>query len=265
MNVKGMLLILLAVLAFSQGAIAHMPGASPAPEVNLGPIVVSDDGVPVEITIDDVAAYHGEMEGKEPDACVCCACMYRVLLSGIGELWGEDIPERSDIGVQSRLVSNGALHTAWYVTGTGPGMDPASAGQLTLIAPDGSVLTDYSKEARMKIAKNRCFEDYEFVITRLSTGESVSLTLREDVFPEGFLDLRKKVKVNQTATGEEAAVFLAQWESLRDDLLQKPDYELFNEIEPPGEEEPDLVGGGIFLGLLCIAVAGMVVMRDRRG
>lgn len=264
MNVKGMLLILFAVLAFSQGALAHMPGAAPMPEVDLGPIVVSDGGVPVEITIDDVAVYHGEMEGKEPDACICCACMYRVLLSGISELWGDEIPERSDIGVQSRLVSNGALHTAWLVTGTGPGMDPASAGQLTLVDPSGSILTDYSKEARMKIAKNRCFEDYEFVITRFSTGKSVTLTVRDDIFPDSFLELRKAVKVDQTATEAETAEFLAQWESLRDDLLQKPDYELFNEIEPPEEEEPDIVGGGIFLALLCIAVAGMVVMRNRR-
>lgn len=262
---KAIFFLLLAALALSQGVFAHMPGAAPMPEVDLGPIVVSDDGVPVEITIDDVAAYNGEMEGKEPDACVCCACMYRVLLSGIHELWGDEIPGRSDIGVESRLVSNGALFTAWLVTGTGPGMDPASAGQLTLVAPDGSVLTDYSKEARMKIAKNRNHDDYRFVVTRLSTGESISLSLREEAFPEGFLDLRKKVKVDQTASAEEAAVFLAQWETLRDDLLQKPDYELFNEIEPPDEEKPDVVGGGVFLGLLCIAVAGMAVMRDRRG
>lgn len=262
---KAIFFLLLAALALSQGVFAHMPGAAPMPEVDLGPIVVSDGGVPVEITIDDVAAYNGEMEGKEPDACVCCACMYRVLLSGISELWGDEIPERSDIGVQSRLVSNGALYTAWLVTGTGPGMDPAHAGSLTLVSPDGSVLTDYSKEARMKIAKNRCFEDYEFVITQRSTGESASLTLREGVFPEGFFDLRKKVKVEQTATEEETAEFVSKWSALRDDFLQKPDYELFNEIEPPEEEEPDVVGGGIFLGLLCIAVAGMMVMRNRRG
>jgi hypothetical protein len=264
MNTKAIFFVLLATLALCQGSLAHMPGAAPMPDVDPGPVVVSEDGVSVEITIDDVAVYHGEMEGKESDACICCACMYRVLLSGINELWGDEIPEQSDIVVESRLVSNGALHTAWLVTGTGPGMDPASAGRLVLVAPDGSALTDYSKEARMKIAKDRKYEDYQFVVTRLSTGESVYLSLREEVFPEGFLDLRKKVKVDLTATGEETTAFLAQWESLRDDLLQKPDYELFNEIEPPEEEEPDVVGGGIFLALLCIAVAGVIVMRNRR-
>jgi hypothetical protein len=258
------LIVLLAAVALCQGALAHMPGAAPMPEVDLGPIVVLDNGVPVEIGIDDIATYHGEMEGKEPDACICCACMYRVLLAGINEVWGDEIPERSDIGVQSRLVSNGALHTAWYVTGTGPGMDAASSGRLTLVAPDGSPLTDYSKQARMKIAQNRTFDDYHFEVIQLSTGESATLTVREDLFPEDFLELRRLVKVEMSATDDETAEFTAKWSNIRDDFLQKPDYELFNEIEPSGEEEPDVVGGGIFLALLCTGGAGIVLMGKRR-
>jgi hypothetical protein len=257
-------LMLLAALVLCQGAPAHMPGAAPAPEVDLGPIVVQDSGVPVEIDIDDIAVYHGELEGKEPDACICCACMYRVLLAGISEVWGDEIPERSDLGVQSRLVSNGALHTAWYVTGTGPGMDAASAGRLTLAAPNGSAMTDYSKQARVKIAQNRNFEDYNFEVTRISTGECVTLTVREDLFPEDFLELRRLVKVEKSATEEETAEFTAKWSTLRDDFLQKPDYELFNEIEPPEGEEHDVVGGGIFLALLCTGGAGIVLMGSRR-
>ncbi|KUK63050.1 MAG: hypothetical protein XD82_0562 [Methanoculleus marisnigri] len=256
-------ILLLAALVLCQGALAHMPGAAPAPEVDLGPIVVLDNGVPEEIGIDDIAAYHGELEGKEPDACICCVCMYRVLLAGISEVWGDEIPERSDIGVQSCLVSDGALHTAWYVTGTGPGVDAASAGRLTLVAPNGSALTDYSKQARMGIAKNRCLDDYLFEVTRLSTGESATLTLREDVFPEGFFELRRAVKVDKTATEAENAEFLEKWSSLRADLLQKPDYELFNEIELPEEEEPDVLGGGVFLALLCITGAGIVLMGKK--
>jgi hypothetical protein len=242
------------------GVLAHMPGSSAAPEVDLGPIVLMSNGIPVEISIEDVAAYHGEMEGKEPDACICCACMYRVMLCGINEIWGDETPERSDIGVQSRLVSNGALHTAWYITGTGPDMDSDSAGELVLLTPDGTELTDYSQEARMKIAKNRNIDDYRFVVTRLSTGESATLTLREELFPEDFFELRKKVKVEKVATDDETAEFLSKWSTLRDDLLQKPDFELFNEIVEPTEEEPDVVSGGIFIALICMCCLGCILM-----
>jgi len=257
-------IVLIAALVLCQGALAHMPGADPAPEADLGPIVVLDNGVPVEIGIDDVAEYHGRLEGEEPHACICCVCMYRVLLAGINEVWGDEIPERSDIGVQSRLVSDGALHAAWYVTGTGPGTGAGSAGRLTLVAPNGSALADYSKQVRMAIAKNRCLDDYRFEVTRLSTGESVTLTLREDLFPEGFFELRRAVNVDKTATEAESAEFLEKWSSLRADILQKPDYELFNEIEPPEEEEPDVLCGGVFLALLCIMGAGIVLMGKKR-
>lgn len=262
MNYSG-IVVLVAALVFCQVATAHVPGAAPAPEVDLGPIVVCENGVPVEIAIDDVAAYHGMMEGKEPDACICCACMYRALLTGIDEVWADEIPERSDIGVRCRLVSNGALHTAWYVTGTGPDMDAGSAGELVLVAPDGSALADHSKQTRMPIAMNRSIGDYWFVITRLSTGESATITVREDLFPKDFLELRRLVKVEKSATEDETAEFIEKWSTLRNDFLQKPDWELFNESEPPAEEEPDTVGGGIFLTLLCTAGAGIVLMRRR--
>ena len=245
MNYQTIGVVLLAAIVLVAGACAHAAGFAAAPEpavpaitTTAPPFVISDHGVPVEIGIEDVAAYHGSLEGEEPHACPCCACMYRALSAGIRDLWGSEIPERSDIGVESRLVSNGALHVAWYVTGTGPGMDPASAGTLALVAPDGSVLTDYLQQARNKIAKDRRYDDYRFVITRLSTGESVTLTLKKEVFPDSFLELRKKVKVQKTATDEEAEEFESRRSALREDLLQKPDDELFSVTKTTGGEAP---------------------------
>lgn len=58
-------IVLIAALVLCQGALAHMPGADAAPEVDLGPIVVLDNGVPEEIGIDDVVEYHGRLEGEE--------------------------------------------------------------------------------------------------------------------------------------------------------------------------------------------------------
>ncbi|GAB7015578.1 hypothetical protein [Methanogenium cariaci] len=256
------LFVLFAALVLCQGVSAHMPGASPAPEVDLGPIVVSDNGVPVEISVDDVGKYHGMLEGKNPDVCVCCACTYRAILSGINEIWGDEIPERSDIGLKCGLISNGSVHAAWYVTGTGSDMDSNTRGKMELILSDGSVLTNQSPSAIKKASKARTPDSYWFEVSRLSTGDSVMLTVSEDMFPEGFAEMRKKVKFEKTASKDEIRQFVSDYTSVRDGMLQKPDYEIFNEVEEP-DESPDVLGGGIFLTLLCAFCIGLVVMRRK--
>lgn len=202
--------MLLGITAYCLGTYAYVGKTMPTPqsgEGSLAPIVVRANGSPVSIGIDEISEYHGRLEGGEAHFCPCCASMYRILSAGIREVWGDEIPEQSDIGVQSRLVSNGALHTAWYVTGTGPEIGPDSASQVILVAPNGSVLTDYSEQARMKIAKNRTYDDYQFVIIRPSTGESANLTVRRDIFSEDFFELRKRVKIDKNATEDEIAGF----------------------------------------------------------
>ncbi len=58
-------ILMFAALVLCQGALGHMPGTGAADEEDLGPIVLQDSGVPVEIGIDDVAEYHGRLEGEE--------------------------------------------------------------------------------------------------------------------------------------------------------------------------------------------------------
>ncbi len=237
-------LILLAAVLLAVGAYAfsaptvpqqNMEPAAAAPATLQSAIVVTDGGVPVEIGIEDAAIYHATMEAEEggtpvpeqPDVDPCCAWMYRSLSAGIRALWGDTIPERSDIGVTSNLVSRGALHTGWCVTGTGPGMDAASAGRLVLLKPDGTELTDYSHEVRCKIAKNRTDGNYRIVVTRISTGESATVSLREDVFPDRFFELFTKTKTDPSVTKEEVAEFKTVKDRFRDNLVQMPDGELF--------------------------------------
>jgi len=241
----GSAIVLIAIAALVLGTFGHVGEAIPAPQPGgepLSPIIVEANGSVVSIGVDDIAAYNGMMEGEDPHFCVCCACMYRVLSAGIREVWGEEIPERSDIGIRSRLVSNGALYTGWYVTGTGPGMAPDQTSQVLLVAPNGSVLTDYSEQTRMKIAKNRSPEDYRFVGTRLSTGESADLSVRSEVFPPGFFELRQKVKVDKIATGSETAEFEAEWDTLMERFMQQQDDELFIRIETPEDGGNDRSG-----------------------
>jgi len=198
-------------------------------------ITIMDGGSQGKITLDDVSAYHAQMEAEEegteaPESVEyepCCTWMFRSLLTGIPELWGETIPERSDISITSNLVSCGALHTGGYVTGTGEGLNVSSPGRFILLKPDGTELTDYSHEARGKIAKNRTMDNYKMILTRISTGDSVTVSLREEVFPDGFLDLLKKIKADPSVAKAEVQKFNSLKKKFLENLLQKPDDELF--------------------------------------
>lgn len=235
--------MLLAITAYCLGTYVYVGRTMPtlqSGEGSLAPIVVRANGALISIGVDEISKYHGRLEGEDPHFCPCCACMYRVLSAGIQEVWGNEVPEQSDIVIQSRLVSNGALHTAWYVTGTGPGMGPDPSSQVILVAPNGSVLTEYSEQARNMIAKKRSYEDYQFVITRLSTGESANLTVRRDVFSEDFFEMRKRVKIDKNATEDETAEFESEWDALLESFMEKSDSELFTIIKT--DKDGDLNG-----------------------
>jgi len=83
--------------------------------------------------------------------------------------------------------------------------------------------------------------------------------VKEGVIPEGFFELRKKVKVEKTATPEEIDEFRAQWEAVRDAFLTQPDWVLFEGVEEP-EEEPDVVGGAIFFSMLVIGQTSLLAL-----
>lgn len=213
--------------------------STPVPTASQSSIIIMDNGAQVTIDIDDISTYHAKMEAEEEGTPIpekaevdpCCAWMFRSLLAGIQALWGETIPARSDISITSNLVSCGALHTGWYVSGSGQGIETASPGRLILLKPDGTELKDYSHDSRSKIAKNRTPENYQIVLTSISTGESVGVSLREDVFPDGFFELFKKIKTDSSVTKEETAQFKKLKDEFKDNLVLKPDSELFSIVK----------------------------------
>lgn len=247
MNYQTIGVILLAALVLIVGAFAHSAGTASQDDIStvptgpvdpLSPIIVDDNGVQTELTIDDAVAYHAKMEEEDgtpvpeqPEIDPCCAWMYRSLSAGTRALWGDEIPARSDISIASYLPSCGALHTGWYFTGTGPEMDTASAGRFILLKPDGTELTDTSHAARSKIAKSRTADSYRIVITLLSTGESATVSLKDEAFPDRFFELFKKVKTDPTVTKEEVAEFTTVKNAFRDTLVQKTDDELFSIVK----------------------------------
>ena len=79
-------LLTAALLILSLVAIAgaHMPGAREVPEVKLTPILIYDGDTLLEISIDDLAAYHGVRVGKGASKCVLLKSTYpRIEFGGI--------------------------------------------------------------------------------------------------------------------------------------------------------------------------------------
>ncbi|MBE9482540.1 MAG: hypothetical protein IMY88_02550, partial [Chloroflexi bacterium] len=148
-NRKGMIgitaltLVLLASLMvpLAVPVAAHMPGAEPPPEFELEPIVISDGGVEIGISIEDVGSYHNEcmkefktkmlkkkgktdeeiakiIEGEFGGAtgtCPCTSFAFRAALLGISGLWSDEIPERSDIKIITRRPTPGATQCLQYI------------------------------------------------------------------------------------------------------------------------------------------------------
>ena len=282
---------LVVLMALSTAVIsvdAHMPGAKAPPAFELAPIVITDGGVEIEITIEDVGNYHNERMAEfkrntlkkqnktdeEIDKiiekefagatgiCPCSSCAFRAALLGISELWGDEIPERADIKFISRRPTPGATQCLQYITGTGPKVpDVTSKGELRLILPDGTEVTDLSVKNLKKYMVDMDLGNWNFVIIRKSTGDEFEVQVKEGVIPEAFSELRKKVKVEKTATPEEIDEFRVQWEAVRDAFLTQPDWELFEGVEEPEESFP--VGGAIFFSMLVIGLGLLLVLSIR--
>ena len=292
-SIKAAAIAMLSLLVLSTIAVpteAHMPGAKPPPETDfeMGSIVIEDGGKTIEITIDDVGKYHNERMkevksnmlkkqnktdeeiakiieeefGGNPGTCPCTSFAYRAALLGISELWGDEIPKRSDIKIITRRPTPGATQCLQYITGTGPKVqDVKSKGELQMILPDGTEVTDLSVPSLKKHMKGMGMDTWNIVIIRKSTGEEFEVQAVEDIFLEGFErfeELRMKVKMEKTATAEETAEFTSQWEEVRNAFLTQHDWELFEGIEEP-EEEVDITSGIIFLTILIVAaIIGIV-------
>ena len=257
---KAVAIVALVLLALSTAVIsvdAHMPGAKAPPAFELSPIVILDNGAEVEITIDDIGEYHGGI-------CVCGGCAFRATQLGLSEIWGEEIPAREDIKIVSRLPTPGSMDCFQYVTGTGPGMEVETKGGYKIILPDGTEVTNRSKKNLKKVSKSNTPDNFRFDVCRKSSGECFEVVVKVGVFPDGYFELRKKVKYGENATSEEKALFKSEWEDTRDKFLTSPDWELFEGVEEP--EEPFPVGGAIFFSILVIGLIlllGLVYSRKK--
>lgn len=271
---------------------AHMPGAKPPPEFELEPIVINDGGTEIEITIDDIGDYHNERakdmkrqmlkkQGKTDEEinaiieeefagvdgkCPCTSCAFRVALLGISKIWGDEIPKRDDIKIISNLSTPGSCQCFQYITGTGHKIEPTpkTKGEFHIILPNGTEITNKSIKNLKKNGVNTNIDNWKFNISRKSTGEYFIVDVKDDVFPDDFFELRRKVKYGtpEAATEEEVDRFRSEWEEVRNAFLTKPDWELFEGIEEPKE---DVTSGIIFFSILGVCtVAGVIIWHTKR-
>ncbi|RJX16230.1 hypothetical protein CW703_01770 [Candidatus Bathyarchaeota archaeon] len=271
------LFVSLFMLSFASQVEAHMPGAKPPPKFELEPIVVNDGGEIVKITIEEIGLYHNEVaknmrmkmlkkQGKTDEEikaiiekefanstgiCPCVASTYRAVLLGIKEIWKDEIPKRDDIKIISYLPTPGSLHCLQYITGNCPKVKSNTKGEFHIILPNGTEVKNFNVRYLKKISINNNPSNYRFIITRKSTDESFTADLKDDIFPDDFFDLRKKVKygVPEKATDEERERFRSEWEEVRDKLLTKPDSALFEGVKED-------IGKTIFGIALVLVVLG---------
>ncbi|MCD6569913.1 MAG: hypothetical protein J7L53_04345 [Deltaproteobacteria bacterium] len=77
--------------------------------IKLSPILIYDKDELLEITIEDVGKYHG-------DICVCLTIAFRATQVAISQLWGSEIPKRGDFKIISGLPTPGSKDAFEFIT-----------------------------------------------------------------------------------------------------------------------------------------------------
>lgn len=270
------------------GVLGHAPGVLSTPEFEINDIVIVDGGKELTISLKDVGLYHNEIfknnkmkmmkaqnktqeqidaaikkefEGAD-GICPCVITAFRATLLGIGEIWGDELPERKDIRIISSLPTMGSMQVFQYITGTASNVpDVTEKGQFKIILPNGTEVKDFSKMKIKVLSMNNSMENYHFNIESISSGESYEAVYLEAVYPEGYFELRLKVKMNypEDATTEDNDEFTVMYEDVRDSLLSSEDWELFEDVDEPEEDTP--VVAIVFSLLLLTIFVGLIVWQ----
>jgi formylmethanofuran dehydrogenase subunit E len=181
----------------------------------LSPILIYDEDNLLEITMEEVGKYHG-------DICVCLTIAFRATQLAISQLWKGEIPRRGDFEIISALPTQGSRDAFEFITRV---ITRKKGTDFDLKLPEG---TD---------RKNMAKENFTFSFIRKSSNEQIKVRVKEAVFPEGYFELRNKVKFNIPipATPDEERTFKQVKQKLRDSLLYFwPANKIFDlEMVPP--------------------------------
>lgn len=152
------------------------------------------------ISLDEVGAHHGKI-------CPCVAFAFRSALRAFSEeeLW-DGIPHRGNVKIISAHPSDGHRMTFEYILNSTGDVVIQSSTDIINITADNYVYTFINK----------------------TTNDSVTLRVKEDIFPEHFFELRTENKLG-TATKEDKKAFKLFWGMLREKAMYKPAGKVFEE------------------------------------
>jgi hypothetical protein len=223
-----LLLVLAAIFAFTAIPVsAHAPqGAGETPDVEIAPIQIYDsEGNLLEISINDVAAIHG-------DLCVCVAGAYRVTQAAIDVLYGDD-----------ELPAQGDLTLVYHHPGTGH-----KQVFEHILTPDCVFYEKTGNPQHMTV------DHWVYKFTRIDTGEYLKPVLTKALSrkissncvtsPKALRRGGMKIRLPRRESS-----FAAAYTETLNNLLTLPVWELY---AGGRAEEPAPVGAIIFSGVLIV-------------
>ena len=189
------------------GALALSTGVASAEDNNLSEQITPEELL--TITIEDTGKYHGE---GVIEICPCVASAFRSTLQAFSEDLWNGTPHRGDVKINSGHPSDGHVMTFEYILG--------STEDLTI--DEGADIVNITAD------------NYVYTSTRKSINDSVTIRVKEEIFPERFFELRTKCKLAKMEKGdvkkEEKKAFTLLWEELKEKLMYKPVDYLFEDV-----------------------------------
>ena len=182
-----------------------------AKELNYPSVQIYDGEELLTITIEDAGKYHGE---GVVEICPCVASAFKSTLQAFSEeeLWN-GTPNRGDVKINSGHPSDGHVMTFEYILGS------TSTEDLTI--DEGADIVNITAD------------NYVYSFTRNSTNDSITIRVKEEIFPERFFELRTKCKLAKMGKGdvtkEEKKAFKLLWEELKEKLMYLPVDSIFEE------------------------------------
>ncbi len=165
--------------------------ALPYPEIS-----IYDSGKLLNLSIDNI------------HLCLCGASAYRSALEALADdqMW-EEIPERGNVKIISSHPSDGHKDTFLYI------LDNQTEDYI-INAPEGT------NETNIRL------DNYVYTFIEKSTGDSVTLKVKDGIPPERMFDLRTKCN-KATATSEERKAFNLFKEIMQERMMYSPADEVF--------------------------------------
>ncbi|NIA12266.1 MAG: hypothetical protein GWP10_21745 [Nitrospiraceae bacterium] len=162
--------------------------------------IYDESGDILDISLDDVGAAHGHI-------CPCVAAAFKA--SQIAFSAWDGVPARGDLEIVSAHPSDGHIETFEYIIN--------SSDDVTVELPEG---TD---------TVNLTAENYNYRFIERSTGDTVVVSVKPDIFHDGFFELRTRCKTG-VATPDEMSAFKLAKNELKEKILYLPAERVF-EVE----------------------------------